>query len=235
MSKSWIPKEDFWKNCFYLPPLIKLKARKNWVRGEETSKRHYTENFCCWDLQWPPYWGHGSARGPLPPCPGETHPCRGTICLMLYDWSCQMKGKPSLKREAGGSGQFRIQHKDKIDNLLFSSPPDTVPWSWVIDRIGRLGHLRRSRGYLAAMERSVSLSTEHPTWQLRFWLSQPNHPGVQCSFLPTQHCAWRRDQELATPGCHHPGRTETLPLPETGELMTLKVEELRLWYFHIVP
>lgn len=37
-----------------------------------------------------------------------------------------MKGKPSLKREAGGLGQFRIQHKDKIDNLLFSGVHPTL-------------------------------------------------------------------------------------------------------------
>lgn len=151
MSKSWI-RRTLKRTVSISQFFIKLKARKNWEEGKRQVKCHYTENFCCWNLQWPPYWGQASVpvRGPCRPAQGKTCPCRGTICLMLYVWSFQMKGKPSLKREAGGLGQFRIQHKDKTNNLLFSGVHSTL--------FNAIGSLTESGGW-------VTWNGPEDTWQ----------------------------------------------------------------------
>lgn len=194
MSKSWI-RRTLKRTVSISQFFIKLKARKNWEEGKRQVKCHYTENFsCCWNLQWPPYWGQASVpvRGPCRPAQGKTRPCRGTICLMLYDWSFQMKGKPSLKREAGGLGQLRIQHQDKTRQTTASSRESTLHCSM------QVGHWQdREAGSLETVQRipgchgtfCLLLSTEHPTWQLRFWL-EPTKRSWGTMLISSNSALW---------------------------------------------
>ena len=58
-------------------------------------------------------------------------------------------------------------------------------------------------------------------------------PGYNAHSFQLSTVAGRRDRGHAAPGGHLPSRTEHFLSPRPEGLMTLKVEELRLWYFHI--